>query len=97
MMSGDYQSRMEELEWRIDQFIQAKGVCSCGDSTILGVIHADNKPCSLPTVHLPMTEDQIRDIGVEFADVGGDIGNHSWVEFVRAIEKAHGIGGINEV
>jgi hypothetical protein len=88
---------MSDLWWQLEMHKQLRGACSCGDSTILGVIHTDTKPCYLPTVRLPMAEDQIQDIGVEFADLGGDIGNHSWVEFARAIEKAHGIGGINEV
>jgi hypothetical protein len=86
-----------EIYWQLEQHKQLRGGCSCGDSTILGVIHSDTKPCSLPIAHLPLTEHQIQDIGVNYADLGGDIGCKNWEPFVRAIEKAHGIGGINEV
>lgn len=88
---------MSDFWWQLEVHKQLRGACSCGDSTVLGVIHSDTRPCYLPTVHLPLNDEQIKDIGVEFADLGGDIGNHSWVDFARAIEKAHGIGGINEV
>jgi hypothetical protein len=89
--------RVERLAWDMEQFQQLRGACSCGDSTILGVIHSDTKPCSLPTVRLPLTEHQIQDIGVNYSDFGGDIGCNNWQQFARAIEKAHGIGGIDEV
>ena len=85
-----------DLWWQLEQHRQLRGACSCGDSTILGVIHSDTRPCYLPTTYMPLNEDQIGDIGVLFADLGGDIGNKSWVDFAREIEKAHGIGGINE-
>ena len=86
-----------DLWWQLEQHRQLRGACYCGDSTILGVIHSDTRPCYLPTTYMPLNEDQIGDIGVLFADLGGDIGNKSWVDFAREIEKAHGIGGINEV
>jgi hypothetical protein len=94
---SDLLDRVERLAWQMEQFRQLRGACSCGDSTILGVIHSDTKPCSLPTVYLPLTDHQIQDIGVNYADLGGDIGCKNWEQFARAIEKAHGIGGINEV
>ena len=74
-----------------------QATCSCGDPTILGAIHSDTRPCSLPTVYMPLTEHQIDEIGVKFADLGGDIGCKDWNKFAKAIERAHGIGGINEV
>ena len=79
------------------QLREAVGACSCGNSTALGVIHSDTRPCYLPTTHMPLTDEQIADIGVEFADLGRDIGRKSWEDFGRAIEKAHGIGGIREI
>ena len=96
-MSESLKDRIERLEWDLEVSRQLRGACSCGDSTILGVIHNDTKPCSLPTVHMPLSEDQIGDIGVKLADLGGDIGCKNWVEFARDIEKAHGIGGIREI
>jgi hypothetical protein len=86
-----------DLLWELEQYRQLRGACSCGDSTLLGVIHSDTRPCSLPVVYMPLTDDQIMNIGVEYADMGGDISNKSWADFGRAIEKAHGIRGIYEV
>lgn len=84
----DLLQRVERLSWEMEQFRQLRGGCSCGDSTILGVIHSDTKPCSLPVVHMPLTNDQISGICIMTSNQ---------TEFARAIEKAHGIGGINEV
>jgi len=75
--------------WEIEQHRQLRGACSCGDSTILGVIHTDSRPCYLPVVYHPLTDDQIWDIWKSTT------GNQ--LDFARAIEKAHKIGGINEV
>lgn len=77
-----------DLWWELEQLRQAKGACHCGDSTILGVIHSDTRPCSLPVVYMPLTEAQI------WEAFGATDGN---IDFARAIEKAHGIGGIREV
>lgn len=79
---------MTDLWWELETLRQLKGSCSCGDSTILGVIHTDTKPCYLPTIYRPLTDEQIWGISRT---------SGSQVDFARAIEKAHGIGGINEV
>ncbi len=92
MMSSDYQTHIEGLVYRIDQLTHAVGGCSCGDSTILGVIHSDTKPCSLPIVHRPLTDDEVSDLLDDYSDLGDDL-----LEITGIIEKAHGIGGINEV
>jgi hypothetical protein len=92
MMSSDYQTHVEGLVYRIDQLTHAVGGCSCGDSTILGVIHSDTKPCSLPIVHRPLTEDEVYDLLDDYSDL-----RDMRLEIVGIIEKAHGIGGINEV
>jgi hypothetical protein len=68
------------------QLLQA--TCSCGDPTILGVIHSDTKPCSLPTVHMPLTDDQILKMAKD---------PESDIEFARSIEAAHGITGITRL
>jgi hypothetical protein len=91
-MSSDYQTHVEGLVYRIDQLTHAVGGCSCGDSTILGVIHSDTKPCSLPIVHRPLTDDEVSDLLDDYSDLGDDL-----LEITGIIEKAHGIGGINEV
>ena len=65
-----------------------QATCSCGDPTILGVIHSDTRPCWLPTAHLPLTDEQIKQLAkLPETDL----------EFARAIERAHGIGEIHEV
>lgn len=65
-----------------------QATCSCGDPTILGVIHSDTRPCSLPVVYMPLEEGQIKELGrLPETDL----------EFARAIERAHGIGGIKKV
>ena len=92
MMSSDYQTHVEGLVYRIDQLTHAVGGCSCGDSTILGVIHSDTKPCSLPIVHRPLTDDEVSDLLDDYSDLGDDL-----LEIAAIIEKSHGIGGINEV
>ena len=92
MMSSDYQTHVEGLVYRIDQLTHAVGGCSCGDSTILGVIHSDTRPCSLPIVHRPLTDDEVSDLLDDYSDLGDDL-----LEITGIIEKAHGIGGINEV
>ena len=70
------------------QLREAVGACSCGNSTALGVIHSDTRPCYLPTTHMPLTDEQITQLGkLPETDL----------EFARAIEKAHGIGGIREI
>ena len=92
MMSSDYQTHVEGLVYRIDQLTHAVGGCSCGDSTILGVIHSDTKPCSLPIVHRPLTDDEVSNLLDDYSDLGDDL-----LEITGIIEKAHGIGGINEV
>ena len=68
------------------QLLQA--TCSCGDPTTLGVIHSDTKPCSLPMVHMPLEEHQIMAMSLQ---------NNSQLEFARAIERAHGIQGIEKL
>jgi hypothetical protein len=92
MMSSDYQTHVEGLVYRIDQLTHAVGGCSCGDSTILGVIHSDTKPCSLPIVHRPLTDDEVYDLLDDYSDLGDDL-----LEITGIIEKSHGIGGIDEV
>jgi hypothetical protein len=92
MMSSDYQTHVEGLVYRIDQLTHAIGGCSCGDSTILGVIHSDTKPCSLPIVHRPLTDDEVYKLLDDYSDL-----RDMRLEIVGIIEKAHGIGGINEV
>jgi hypothetical protein len=92
MMSSDYQTHVEGLVYRIDQLTHAVGGCSCGDSTILGVIHSDTKPCSLPIVHRPLTDDEVYKLLDDYSDL-----RDMRLEIVGIIEKAHGIGGINEV
>lgn len=77
-----------DLYWEVEQLRQLRGGCSCGDSTILGVIHSDTRPCWLPTVSRPLTDQEIRELAKS---------PETDLEFARAIEKAHGIGGINEV
>ena len=77
-----------EILWQLEQHRQMRGSCSCGDSTILGVIHSDTRPCYLPIVRMPLTDEQIRQIAKR---------PETDLEFARAIEKAHSIGGINEV
>ena len=70
------------------QLREAVGACSCGNSTALGVIHSDTRPCYLPTTHMPLTDEQIIELGkLPETDI----------DFARAIEKAHGIGGIREI
>lgn len=65
-----------------------QATCSCGDPTILGVIHSDTKPCSLPIVRMPLTDEQILQMA-------------KWpetdIEFARAIEEWHGIKGIKKL
>lgn len=78
-----------ELWWELEQHRQLRGACSCGDSTILGVIHSDTKPCSLPTVHMPLEDSRIWEIWFTTK------GNQS--DFAREIEKAHGIRGIKKL
>jgi len=92
MMSSDYQTHVEGLVYRIDQLTHAVGGCSCGDSTILGVIHSDTKPCSLPIVHRPLTDDEVYKLLDDYSDL-----RDMRLEIVGIIEKAHGIGGINEI
>ena len=92
MMSSDYQPYVEGLIYRIDQLTHAIGVCSCGDSTILGVIHSDTKPCSLPVIHRPLADDEVHELLDDYSDLGDEL-----VELAAIIEKAHGIGGIDEV
>ena len=77
-----------DLWWQLEQHRQLRGACSCGDSTIMGVIHSDTRPCYLPTVYMPLTDEQILKMAKD---------PESDIEFARNIEKAHGIGGINEV
>ncbi len=77
------------IYWELEQHRQLRGGCSCGDSTILGVIHSDTRPCSLPVVYRPLTDDEIWDIWKSTT------GNQ--LDFARAVEKAHNIGGLNEV
>jgi hypothetical protein len=43
----------------------------------------------------PLSDDEIEDIGYNFADLGGDIAD--WSGFARAIEKAHNIGERNAI
>lgn len=92
MMSSDYQTHVEGLIYRIDQLTHAIGVCSCGDSTILGVIHSDSKPCSLPVVHRPLSKDEVYKLLDYYSDLGDEL-----LEIAAIIEKAHGIGGIHEI
>jgi hypothetical protein len=92
MMSSDYQPYVEGLVYRIDQLTHAIGVCSCGDSTILGVIHSDTKPCSLPVIHRPLADDEVHELLDDYSDLGDEL-----LEIAAIIEKAHGIGGIDEV
>lgn len=92
MMSNDYQTHVEGLVYRIDQLTHAVGGCSCGDSTILGVIHSDTKPCSLPVVHRPLADDEVHELLDDYSDLGDEL-----LEIAAIIEKAHGIGGIDEV
>ena len=77
-----------EILWQLEQHRQLRGACSCGDSTILGVIHSDTRPCYLPTAYMPLTDEQIKRLA-KYPETD--------LEFAREIEKAHGIGGINEV
>ncbi len=81
-------TQIGDLYWELEQLRQLRGGCSCGDSTILGVIHSDTRPCHLPTAYMPLTDDQIRGLA-KYPETD--------LEFARAIESAHGIGGINEV
>jgi hypothetical protein len=92
MMSNDYQTHVEGLVYRIDQLTHAVGGCSCGDSTILGVIHSDTKPCSLPVIHRPLADDEVHELLDDYSDLGDEL-----LEIAAIIEKAHGIGGIDEV
>jgi len=92
MMSSDYQTHVEGLVYRIDQLTHAIGVCSCGDSTILGVIHSDTKPCSLPVIHRPLADDEVYELLDDYSDLGDEL-----LEISAILEKAHGIGGIDEV
>ena len=92
MMSSDYQTHVKGLVYRIDQLTHAIGVCSCGDSTILGVIHSDSKPCSLPVIHRPLADDEVHELLDDYSDLGDEL-----LEIAAIIEKAHGIGGIDEV
>ena len=91
-MSSDYQTHVEGLVYRIDQLTHAIGVCSCGDSTILGVIHSDSKPCSLPVIHRPLADDAVYELLDDYSDLGDEL-----LEIAAILEKAHGIGGIDEV
>jgi hypothetical protein len=91
-MTSEYEHYVLGLQWRADQLTQAIGVCSCGDSTILGVIHSDSKPCSLPVVHRPLSNDEVYKLLDYYSDLGDEL-----LEIAAIIEKAHGIGGINEV
>jgi hypothetical protein len=77
-----------DLWWELEQHRQLRGSCSCGDSTILGVIHSDTRPCSLPVVHMPLSEQRIRELAKM---------PETDLEFARAIEEAHGIRGIYEI
>lgn len=77
-----------EMLWELEQLRQAKGSCHCGNSMILGVIHSDTRPCSLPIVHMPMTDEQIWEM---WRITNGTL------DFARHIEKAHGIGGLSEI
>ena len=92
MMSSNYQTHVEGLVYRIDQLTHAVGGCSCGDSTILGVIHSDTKPCSLPVVHRPLADDEVYGLLDDYSDLGDEL-----LEIAAILEKAHGIGGIDEV
>ena len=92
MMSSNYQTHVEGLVYRIDQLTHAVGGCSCGDSTILGVIHSDTKPCSLPVIHRPLADDEVHELLDDYSDLGDEL-----LEIAAIIEKAHGIGGIDEV
>lgn len=94
-MSDELKDRIERLEWDLEVNRQLRGACSCGDSTILGVIHSDTKPCWLPTIHRALTSAEIREIWVQFADPIGQV-DDLW-GFARAVEKAHGIGGVHEI
>jgi hypothetical protein len=83
-----YKMRMSEMFEELSYLREARGACCCGDSTALGVIHSSTRPCHLPMVYMPLTDDQIKEIAkLPETDL----------EFARAIENAHGIGGINEV
>jgi len=77
-----------DLWWELEQHRQLRGACSCGDSTILGVIHSDTRPCSLPVVNMPLSEQRIRDMAKLL---------ETDLKFARGIEEAHGIRGIYEV
>lgn len=85
---SDLLDRVERLAWEMEQFRQLRGACSCGDSTILGVIHSDTKPCSLPIVYMPLTDEQVKELAKQ---------PETDLAFARSIEKAHGIGGIHEI
>ncbi len=84
--------RVERLAWDMEQMTQLRGACSCGDSTILGVVHSDTSPCKLPTVHRPLTDDEVYKVLDNWSDLGRDL-----LEVAYRIENAHGIGGIREV
>jgi hypothetical protein len=43
-------------------------------------------------VHRPLTDDEVSDLLDDYSDLGDDL-----LEITGIIEKAHGIGGINEV
>jgi hypothetical protein len=81
-------TQLGDLWWELEQLRQMRGACSCGDSTILGVIHSDTKPCSLPVVRMPLTDEQILKMA---KDPETDI------EFARSIEAVHGITGIRKL
>lgn len=84
--------RVERLDWELEQNRQLRGACSCGDATILGVVHSDTRPCWLPTIHRPLTDFEVYELLDSFSDLGRDR-----LEIVAIIEKAHGIGGVREV
>ena len=84
--------RVERLAWDMEQMAQLRGACSCGDSTILGVVHSDTSPCKLPVVHRPLTDDEVYKVLDNWSDLGRDL-----LEIAYRVENAHGIGGISEV
>jgi len=93
MSDIDYlKDRVERLAWDMEQMTQLRGACSCGDSTIQGVVHSDTGPCKLPTVHRPLTDDEVYKVLDDWSDLGRDL-----LEVAYKIENAHGIGGIREV
>jgi hypothetical protein len=78
----------DELQKELEQHRQLRGACQCGDSTILGVIHSDRRPCHLPVSRMPLTDEQILKLA-------------KWpetdIEFAKSIEEWHGIKGIKKI